>query len=60
MIFADLRIVSAKDLYVNQSTLTGEPDAARARAATLDSCFDLSNICFMGGNVVSGYGPRSS
>jgi Mg2+-importing ATPase len=59
MIPADLRVLSAKDLYVNQSTLTGEamPVEKSARAATdaPDDPFDLPNICFMGGNVVSGY-----
>src|SRR5262252_2154845 len=59
MIPGDLRLLSAKDLYVNQSTLTGEamPVEKSARAATdaVDNPFDLANICFMGGNVVSGY-----
>jgi P-type Mg2+ transporter len=59
MIPADLRVLSAKDLYVNQSALTGEamPVEKSARAVTeaVDDPFDLPNICFMGGNVVSGY-----
>lgn len=59
MIPADLRLLSAKDLYVNQSTLTGEAmpveKSARATTKAVDNPFDLPNICFMGGNVVSGY-----
>jgi P-type Mg2+ transporter len=61
MIPADLRLLSAKDLFVNQSTLTGEampveklPDAP-SRSAEGEDAFDLPNVCFMGGNVVSGY-----
>jgi Mg2+-importing ATPase len=59
MIPADLRLLSAKDLHVNQSTLTGEamPVEKFVGAATeaIDDPFDLPNICFMGSNVVSGY-----
>jgi P-type Mg2+ transporter len=59
MIPADLRVLSAKDLYVNQSALTGEamPVEKSARAVTeaVDDPFDIPNICFMGGNIVSGY-----
>ncbi len=60
MIPADLRLLSAKDLFINQSTLTGEampvekfPPAVNPSAEDL---FDLPNTCFMGSNVVSGYG----
>jgi Mg2+-importing ATPase len=60
MIPADLRLLSAKDLFINQSTLTGEamPIEKTASAATkpVEDAFDLPNICFMGSNVVSGYG----
>ena len=60
MIPADLRLVAAKDLFVNQSTLTGEAmpieKAASAQPASAGDPFDLPNICFMGSNVVSGYG----
>ena len=59
MIPADLRLLEAKDLFVNQSTLTGEamPTEKYAHACDerLDGPFDLPNICFMGANVVSGY-----
>jgi len=59
MIPADLRLLDAKDLFVNQSALTGEAmpaeKYAHACAAGIDDPFDLPNICFMGANVVSGY-----
>jgi P-type Mg2+ transporter len=59
MIPADLRLLEAKDLFVNQSALTGEamPTEKDARACErrLDDPFDLPNVCFMGANVVSGY-----
>jgi P-type Mg2+ transporter len=59
MIPADLRLLSAKDFFVNQSTLTGEAmpveKFARAVPETVEDPFDLPNICFMGSNVVSGY-----
>ena len=57
---ADLRLLEAKDLFINQSTLTGEAmpaeKYAHARDGDCDDPFDLPNICFMGANVVSGYG----
>ena len=60
MIPADLRLLSAKDLFINQSTLTGEAmpveKHASAASAPVDDPFDLPNICFMGSSVVSGYG----
>ena len=59
MIPADLRLLSAKDLFINQSTLTGEAMPIEKSAAPVsriaDDAFDLPNICFMGSNVVSGY-----
>ena len=60
MIPADLRIIESKDLYVGQSSLTGESDAIKKVAnseTTLDeieSITDLDTICFMGTNVISG------
>ena len=60
MIPADLRIIEATDLYVGQSSLTGESDAVKKSVETetkpedLDSISDLDNICFMGTNVISG------
>jgi P-type Mg2+ transporter len=59
MIPADLRLLEAKDLFINQSTLTGEAMPAEKHAdrcnADCGSPFDLPNLCFMGSNVVSGY-----
>ncbi len=60
MIPADLRVLEAKDLYVGQSSLTGESDAVRKVSNSeisldeLDSISDLDTICFMGTNVISG------
>jgi len=57
---AELRLLEAKDLFINQSTLTGEAMPAEKYAQATDhDCedpFDLPNICFMGANVVSGFG----
>ena len=60
MIPADLRIIEAKDLYVGQSSLTGESDSVKKLVDTeisindIDNIADLDTICFMGTNVVSG------
>ena len=61
MIPADLRVIEAKDLYVGQSSITGESDAVRKTVNTelanideIESITDLDNICFMGTNVISG------
>ena len=60
MIPADLRIIEATDLYVGQSSLTGESDAVKKIVESemneedLDSIADLDTICFMGTNVISG------
>ena len=60
MIPADMRLLEAKDLFVNQAALTGKSMPAEKHAqASIPNCedaFDLPNICFMGANVVSGYG----
>lgn len=59
LIPADLRVLEAKDLYVGQSSLTGESDAVKKNVETdidlssIDSISDLDNICFMGTNVIS-------
>ncbi len=59
MIPADLRLIEAKDLFINQAALTGEAmpmeKFAHAVAHAGENPFDLPNICFMGANVVSGY-----
>jgi Mg2+-importing ATPase len=64
MVPADVRLLSAKDLFVSQSVLTGESlpvektDAPGAEVAgrlgSLASPLDLPNVCFLGTNVVSG------
>ena len=60
MIPADLRIIESKDLYVGQSSLTGESDAIKKLENSeltddeIDSISDLDTICFMGTNVISG------
>ena len=60
MIPGDLRLLEAKDLFINQSALTGESMPAERHARACDGgsedAFALSNLCFMGANVVSGYG----
>ena len=59
MIPADLRLTSAKDLFVNQSALTGEAmpqeKSADAVAEGGGDAFALPNVCFMGSNVTSGF-----
>jgi Mg2+-importing ATPase len=59
MMPADLRLLETKDLFINQSALTGEAMPAEKFAhpceQPLDNPFDLPNMCFMGANVVSGY-----
>ena len=59
LIPADLRVLEAKDLYVGQSSLTGESDAVKKTVeleidkTEVESISDLDNICFMGTNVIS-------
>ena len=71
MIPADLRLLAAKDLFINQSTLTGEAlpveKSAQSNAAATNSPLSASNVCLMGASVVSGFatavivetGPRT-
>ncbi len=60
MVPADMRIIEVKDLFVSQSTLTGESDGIEKMPELLDekhrsgSVVDLENICFMGSTVLSG------
>ena len=58
MIPADLRIISAKDLFINQSSLTGESLPVEKFASSLEpkngSISELTNLAFMGSSVVSG------
>jgi P-type Mg2+ transporter len=59
MIPADLRLLEAKDLFINQSALTGEAMPAEKFChpyqQEIKDPFDLPNMCFMGANVVSGF-----
>jgi Mg2+-importing ATPase len=57
MVPADVRLLTAKDLHVNQATLTGEAVPVEKRAEPCEPAghlFDLSNICLLGSNVVIG------
>ena len=59
LIPADLRIVEATDLFVNQSSLTGESDSVKKVVESehkdkVEDITDLDTICFMGTNVISG------
>ncbi len=57
MIPADVRILEAKDLFVSQSSLTGESEPIEKTPnvnAEQKSVTDYTNIAFMGSNVVSG------
>ena len=61
MVPADLRLLSAKDLFVSQAILTGESlpveKAAPTRANAVDDGagpLELPTVCYMGTNVVSG------
>ena len=58
MIPADLRVLTAKDLFLNEATLTGEAMPVEKSAAPVQdhggAPTDLPNICFMGSNVLSG------
>jgi Mg2+-importing ATPase len=58
MIPADLRIISCKDLFINQASLTGESFPIEKIAAPIQvkdtSISEMFNIAFMGSSVVSG------
>ncbi len=58
MIPADLRIVSCKDLFINQATLTGESFPVEKTCDPVhpknSSPSELANMAFMGSSVVSG------
>ena len=54
---ADLKIVEAKDLFVNQSVFTGESILVEKTINTKSDCnqiFDIDNICLMGSTIESG------
>lgn len=59
LIPADMRIIESKDLYIVQSSLTGESDSVKKVAESekegkIEDITDLDTICFMGTNVMSG------
>ena len=58
MIPADLRIISCKDLFINQAALTGESFPVEKIAEPIKpkngAPAELTNIAFMGSTVVSG------
>ena len=58
LIPADLRLISAKDFFVSQSSLTGESMPVEKHAepenVTGRGVIELQNACFQGSNVVSG------
>ncbi len=54
---ADLKIVEAKDLFVNQSVFTGESILVEKTINAKSDCnqiFDIDNICLMGSTIESG------
>ncbi|GAA3908592.1 magnesium-translocating P-type ATPase [Gibbsiella dentisursi] len=57
MIPADLRLLTAKDLFISQAALTGESlpvEKSAAPRSLADDPLECQNLCFMGTNVVSG------
>jgi Mg2+-importing ATPase len=58
MVPADVRVLSAKDLFLNQAALTGEALPVERKAAPapadIENPLDLPNLCFLGSNVESG------
>jgi P-type Mg2+ transporter len=60
MIPADVRLIATKNLFLSQSTLTGESLPTEKHADLPDhkekNPLELANLCFMGTTVVSGSG----
>ena len=60
MIPADLRLLESKDLFISQSSLTGESEPIEKTSITAEklsgSILEYNNLLFMGSNVVSGTG----
>ncbi len=62
MVPADLRLLAAKDLFISQAILTGEslpvekaaPSGRDLLDASSSNPLDLSSVCYMGTNVISG------
>ncbi|CCB86495.1 magnesium-transporting ATPase, P-type 1 [Parachlamydia acanthamoebae UV-7] len=61
MVPADLRLIAAKELYISQSSLTGESfpvekDGALKPKEDAANPLEMPNLCFMGTNVLNGSG----
>jgi Mg2+-importing ATPase len=60
MIPADVRVLTAKDLFLNQAALTGESLPVEKTTAVVDSSvenpLEMTDICFLGSNIESGTG----
>lgn len=58
MIPADIRIISARDLFITQSSLTGESEPIEKFSYSITdeitSALECNNLCFMGTSVSSG------
>jgi Mg2+-importing ATPase len=58
MVPADVRVLTAKDLFLNQAALTGESMPVEKKAAPtsgeIRNPLELPNTCFLGSNVESG------
>ncbi|EJP6472947.1 magnesium-translocating P-type ATPase [Clostridium botulinum] len=59
MIPADVRIISSKDLFVSQSSLTGESEPVEKYSVIKNknenlNISELDNICLLGTNIISG------
>ena len=56
---ADLYLFESKDLFINQSSFTGESEPIEKSCTIVvdsDDPIELNNICLMGCNVISGHG----
>ncbi len=62
MIPADVRLITAKDLFVSQGTLTGESLPVEkqpnlpSNGLQSQNPLEMANLCFLGTNVISGTG----
>jgi P-type Mg2+ transporter len=58
MVPADVRVLSTKDLFLNQAALTGESmpveKTVDPASAEIQNPLELTNICFLGSDVESG------